>query len=205
MNGAPAGLGTQVDAGDEVRIDGAPIGGKRSPVYIALNKPTGITCTTEADVADNIVAFIAHPQRIFPIGRLDKESEGLILLTNDGDIVNQLLRVENHHEKEYVVWVERPISELSLQMLAAGVRIMGELTRPCRVIREDRDRFRIILTQGLNRQIRRMCSALGHRVRRLKRIRFANIRLAGLPSGAWRELTATEVEGLSGSSVDRIG
>ena len=205
VNGTAAGLGTQVEAGDQVCLDGAPIGAKKAAVYIALNKPPSITCTTEEGVADNIVDFVGHPQRIFPIGRLDKDSEGLILLTNDGDIVNELLRAENLHEKEYVVWVERPISDLSLQMLGQGVRIMGEVTKPCRVIREDRDRFRMILTQGRNRQIRRMCSALGHRVRRLKRIRIVNIRLCDLPLGRWRDLTSAELEGLLPRLRSRAG
>ncbi len=196
LNGLPAGLGTQVAAGDEVCIDGNPLGLRRSAIYLALNKPVGITCTTEAQVADNIVAFVGHRERIFPVGRLDKDSDGLILLTNDGDIVNELLRAENNHEKEYRVRVDRPISDLSLGMLASGVRIMGQFTKPCQVIREGEDRFRIILTQGLNRQIRRMCSALGYRVRRLQRVRIVNIRLGDLPMGRWRELTAEELQGL---------
>ncbi len=196
VNGVVASLGTQVSSADDVRLDGVPVGAKKAPVYIALNKPVGITCTTEAQVEGNIVAFVGHPERIFPIGRLDKDSEGLILLTNDGDIVNELLRAENEHEKEYLVWVDRPITDLSLQLLAKGVRVLGQLTKPCRVQREARDRFRIVLTQGLNRQIRRMCSALGYKVRRLQRIRIVNVRLGDLPVGRWRELTAAEREGL---------
>src|SRR5712671_7211192 len=166
INGAIATLGTQVTITDDVRIDGKLLADKPPDVYIALNKPVGITCTTERDVRGNIVDFISHPERIFPIGRLDKDSEGLILLTNNGDIVNRVLRAENNHEKEYIVTVDRPITDLSLKMMASGVKIMGELTKPAQVSRIDRESFRIILTQGLNRQIRRMCSALGYKAQR---------------------------------------
>ena len=148
--------------GDEVRIDGEPIGAKKQQIYIALNKPVGVTCTTEAHIEDNVIDLIGYPERIFPIGRLDKDSEGLILLTNNGDIVNEILRSENNHEKEYLVTVDRSITDLALKMMADGVKIMGELTKPAQVIRVDQRSFRIILTQGLNRQIRRMCSALGY-------------------------------------------
>lgn len=195
-NGLPAVLGTQVAAGDEICIDGAPVGAKKQPIYIALNKPVGVTCTTEPGVADNIVDLIAHPERIFPIGRLDKDSEGLILLTNDGDIVNEILRAENNHEKEYIVWVERPITDLALKMMADGVKIMGLLTKPCKVSRMDPQSFRMILTQGLNRQIRRMCSALGYRAQRLQRVRIMNVHLGTLASGQWRYLTDAELAGL---------
>ncbi len=143
------------------RVDGELIGTKRKAIYIALNKPVGIICTTEQHIADNIIDHIGYPERIFPIGRLDRESEGLILLTNDGDIVNEILRSVNNHEKEYLVWVDRPITDLALRMMAGGVKIMGEVTKPGKVIRVSPQSFRIILTQGLNRQIRRMCSALG--------------------------------------------
>jgi len=193
LNGRPAALGTQVTGGDEIRVDGKPIGSKKQQIYIALNKPVGITCTTEADIEDNIVDLVGHPERIFPIGRLDKDSEGLILLTNNGDIVNEILRSENNHEKEYIVTVDRPVTNLSLQMMARGVKIMGELTKPCRVSRIDQQSFRMILTQGLNRQIRRMCSALGYKAQRLQRVRIMNIHLGGLSSGKWRHLTDTEV------------
>jgi 23S rRNA pseudouridine2604 synthase len=196
VNGRPAALGTRVQSGDEVRVDGEPIGAKKRQVYIALNKPVGITCTTEADTPDNIIDWVAYPERIFPIGRLDKDSEGLILLTNNGDIVNEILRSENNHEKEYIVTVDRPITNLSLQMMASGVKIMGELTKPCKVSRIDQESFRMILTQGLNRQIRRMCSALGYRAQRLKRVRIMNIHLGSLASGQWRHLTDGELAGL---------
>jgi 23S rRNA pseudouridine2604 synthase len=195
-NGAQATLGTQVNAGDEVRIDGEPVGKKITRIYIALNKPVGVVCTTEPHIDDNIVAHVNHAERIFPVGRLDKDSEGLILLTNDGDIVNEILRSENNHEKEYVVAVDRAITDLSLAMLARGVKIMGEITKPAKVIRVDQRSFRIILTQGLNRQIRRMCSALGYRVQHLKRVRIMNVTLGKLKSGEWRYLTAAELGGL---------
>jgi 23S rRNA pseudouridine2604 synthase len=201
LNGVRAQLGLKVQDRDEVRVDGELIGARKRPIYIALNKPAGITCTTETHVKDNIVDFIGHPERIFPVGRLDKDSEGLILLTNDGDIVNEILRSENEHEKEYVVRVNRPITDLSLAMLAGGVKIMGTTTKPCKVRRLSRDGFRIILTQGLNRQIRRMCSALGYRVQRLQRVRIINIDLGALPLGEWRSLSEAEVAGLTAGRV----
>jgi 23S rRNA pseudouridine2604 synthase len=199
LNGAPATLGHKVAQGDEVRIDGNLVGAKKKAIYIALNKPVGITCTTEAHVADNIVRFVGHSERIFPVGRLDKDSEGLILLTNDGDIVNEILRSENEHEKEYMVSVNRPITDLSLKMLASGVKIMGMTTKPCRVERVDAETFRLVLTQGLNRQIRRMCSALGYRVRRLQRVRIISIHVGALRAGEWRYLSDAEVAGLLAS------
>ena len=195
-NGAPAVLGTRVGDGDEVCVDGKPLGRKKKPIYIALNKPAGITCTSEPHVKDNIVDLVGHTERIFPVGRLDKDSEGLILLTNDGDIVNEILRSENNHEKEYLVTVDRPITDLSLDMMARGVRIMGEMTKPCRVARIGPQSFRIIVTQGLNRQIRRMCSALGYQCRRLQRVRIMNIHLGQMKSGKWRKLTESELAGL---------
>jgi len=195
-NGRLAALGTRVGEGDEVCIDGKPIGAKKQQIYIALNKPVGVTCTTEAHIEENIIDLVGYPERIFPIGRLDKDSEGLILLTNDGDIVNEILRAENNHEKEYLVTVDRPITDLSLEMMASGVKIMGELTKPCRVSRIDRESFRMILTQGLNRQIRRMCSALGYKAQRLERVRIMNIHLGALTPGQWRHLTDTERAGL---------
>ena len=195
-NGATAVLGTQVADGDEVCIDGKPIGAKKKHIYIALNKPPGITCTSESHVDRNIIDLIGHAERIFPIGRLDKDSEGLILLTNNGDIVNEILRVENNHEKEYIVTVERAITDLSLSMMASGVRIMGEMTMKCQVERINQQSFRIILTQGLNRQIRRMCSALGYQVRRLQRVRILHIHLGQMGAGKWRNLTTAELAGL---------
>jgi len=195
-NGIRATLGAQVADGDEVRVDGELIGAKKKQIYIALNKPVGITCTTDPQIKDNIIELIGHSERIFPIGRLDKDSEGLILLTNNGDIVNEILRSENNHEKEYLVTVNRPITDLALRMMASGVKIMGVMTKPCKVARVTRETFRIILTQGLNRQIRRMCSALGYRAQRLKRVRIINIELGALGSGEWRHLTQSELAGL---------
>jgi len=197
-NGLAAVLGTQVADGDEVRIDGDLIGVKKKQIYIALNKPVGIICTTEPHIADNIVDHVGFPERIFPVGRLDRDSEGLILLTNDGDIVNEILRSENNHEKEYVVTVDRPITDLSLRMLASGVKIMGEVTKPSKVSRVNAQTFRIILTQGLNRQIRRMCSALGYKAQRLQRVRIMNVHLGTLKPGHWRHLTPAELDGLIG-------
>lgn len=198
LNGEPASLGSQVADGDEVRIDGDAIGAKKKQVYLALNKPVGIICTTDVLIEDNIIDHIGYPERIFPVGRLDRDSEGLILLTNNGDIVNEILRSENDHEKEYVVTVDRPITDLSLRMLADGVKIMGKLTKPGKVARLSPQSFRIILTQGLNRQIRRMCSALGYRAQRLQRVRIMNIHLGNLQPGHWRHLTSEELKGLMG-------
>ncbi|MGE0032099.1 MAG: pseudouridine synthase [Steroidobacteraceae bacterium] len=196
VNGQAAALGTQVVEGDCVEVDGRALPERRREIYIALNKPRGITCTTERDVAGNVVDFIGHRERIFPIGRLDKDSEGLILLTNNGDIVNAILRVEHGHEKEYLVTVERPVTDTFLSMMASGVRIGGEKTRPAVVTRAGPATFRIVLTQGLNRQIRRMCSALGFRVQGLKRVRIMHIQLGSLATGAWRDLTAAEIRPL---------
>jgi 23S rRNA pseudouridine2604 synthase len=196
VNGAAAQLGTKVAPGDTVCVDGQPIGAAKQHVYIALNKPVGITCTTEPDVKGNIVDLVGHRERIFPIGRLDKDSEGLILLTNDGDIVNEILRAENEHEKEYLVTVDRPPTDLFLRGMASGVRILGTVTKPCQVRRVGNHEFVIVLTQGLNRQIRRMCSFFGYKVVALRRLRIINIKLGSLKSGQWRELTAAEVEGL---------
>jgi 23S rRNA pseudouridine2604 synthase len=192
-NGHRAALGTQVAEGDEVRIDGELIGVKKKQIYIALNKPVGIVCTTETHIKDNIIELVQYPERIFPVGRLDRDSEGLILLTNNGDIVNEILRSENNHEKEYLVTVDRPITDLALRMMAGGVKIMGEVTKPAEVARIDAQSFRIILTQGLNRQIRRMCSALGYKAQRLQRVRIMSIRLGALSPGQWRHLSAAEL------------
>jgi 23S rRNA pseudouridine2604 synthase len=196
VNDQTAVLGTKVEEGDDVRVDGRKIGEARQHVYIALNKPVGIISTTERDVRDNIVDFVRHKERIFPIGRLDRDSEGLILLTNHGDIVNQILRSENDHEKEYVVTVDRPVTDIFLNGMASGVRILGTVTKPCRVQRIAPATFRIILTQGLNRQIRRMCSFFGYKVTRLQRVRIMNITLDTLKVGQWRELGRDEVREL---------
>ncbi|AHV95028.1 23S rRNA pseudouridine(2604) synthase RluF [Paenibacillus sabinae] len=192
INGERAVLGSQAEAGDEVRIDGKRLESESQTVYIALNKPVGITSTTEGHIKGNIVDFVGHHERIFPIGRLDKDSEGLILLTNDGDIVNKILRAEGRHEKEYIVTVDRPITPSFITGMSSGVKILGEKTLPCQVTRMAERVFRIILTEGKNRQIRRMCSAFGYEVRRLQRIRIMNIRLGNLPAGKWRDLTPAE-------------
>ena len=196
VNGKPAELGTQVGEGDDVQVDGQAVERRGEQVYLALNKPIGITCTTERHVQGNIIDFIGHAQRIFPIGRLDKDSEGLILLTSNGDIVNEILRSENNHEKEYVVTVDRPFDDTFLAALSSGVEILDTVTKPCRVRRIGRNVFGIVLTQGLNRQIRRMCAAFDYQVRRLQRVRIINIRLDGIKVGQWRELTPTELQGL---------
>lgn len=199
INGRRADLGTQVSETDQVRVNGRLITRrKKKHVYIALNKPPGITCTTERHVAGNIIAFIRHAERIFPIGRLDKESEGLILLTSDGEIVNRLLRAEHDHEKEYVVTVDRPITDEVLAGMNRGMRLpeLNVTTRRCKISRISARTFRIILVQGLNRQIRRMCEVFGYRVNRLQRIRIINVRLDGLKSGHWRNLKPSELRGL---------
>jgi 23S rRNA pseudouridine2604 synthase len=198
-------LGARVEQGDDVRLDGEPLRQKKPAVYLMLNKPTGVTSTTDAKDPDNLVDFIAYPQRIFPIGRLDKDSEGLILLTNDGDIVNRILRAENRHEKEYRVTVDRPVTDLFVKLMAEGVRIGGVMTQPCKIHRDAPQTFRIVLRQGLNRQIRRMCSALGYQVRRLRRVRIMHLTLGSLKAGEWRELTATERERLFAELDSRGG
>ncbi len=199
VNGVPAVLGTQVNDGDEVKLDGDIVGGARKktkPVYIALNKPTGITCTTERHVAGNIVDFVNHDERVFPIGRLDKDSEGLILLTNDGDIVNEILRVEHGHEKDYIVGVDKPITPEFLEGMARGVKLAEATTKPCKIEKLGAKVFRITLTQGLNRQIRRMCEAFGFEVVTLRRVRIMHIKLGELPLGRWRNLNEQELAGL---------
>lgn len=193
INGVVAELGSQVQQGDEIRIDGKPLSVRKSrQIYIALNKPVGITTTTERHVEGNIIDFINHPERIFPIGRLDKDSDGLILMTNDGDIVNRILRAENKHEKEYIVTVDKPVTPAFVKGMSSGVRILGSMTLPCKVSRVSDTVFRIILTEGKNRQIRRMCAAFGYQVRRLQRVRIMNIKLGDLKIGQWRELSEKE-------------
>lgn len=194
INGTIAETGFKVTENDEVKLDGKILNKKEECVYIALNKPTGITCTTEKKISGNIVDFINHPKRIFPIGRLDKESEGLIFLTNDGDIVNKILRAGNNHEKEYIVTVDKPITSNFINGMSSGVPILNTVTNPCKVTKESTRVFRIILTQGLNRQIRRMCEAFGYNVLKLKRVRIMNVTLDNLPTGKWRYLTFNELK-----------
>lgn len=186
--------GNRVMPGDVVEIDGEPIKKKDKIVYMVFNKPVGITCTTDLKDKHNIISFINFKSRIFPIGRLDKPSEGLIFLTNDGDIVNKILRAGNNHEKEYVVTVDKPITGEFVNKMSNGIRILETVTKKCFVKQEGKNRFRIILIQGLNRQIRRMCLALGYNVSTLKRVRIMNMTLADLPVGKWRFFTSGEIQ-----------
>ena len=190
VDGVKATMGTKVAKGQVVKVNGKLISKEEELVYIALNKPVGITCTTEHKVKGNIVDFVNHEKRIFPIGRLDKDSQGLILLTNDGDIVNKILRAGNNHEKEYIVTVNKPINDEFIRRF----KILGQVTKKCYVKKEGNCNFRIILTQGLNRQIRRMCESLGYQVVKLKRIRIMNIDLGDLKMGKWRDLTYDELK-----------
>ncbi|QLG44126.1 23S rRNA pseudouridine(2604) synthase RluF [Costertonia aggregata] len=194
INGKVPEMGTKITEGDEVRVDTELISPpKEKPVYIAFNKPIGIVCTTDTKVEkDNIIDYINFPKRIFPIGRLDKPSEGLIFLTNDGDIVNKILRARNNHEKEYMVTVNKPITEAFIKKMGNGVPILDTITRKCKVEKLSTYQFKIILTQGLNRQIRRMCEYLDYRVIKLKRVRIMNVTL-DIPIGKWRYLTQAEM------------
>ncbi len=198
INGKVPEMGTKITANDEIRVDGKLITPpKEKPVYLAFNKPVGIVCTTDTRVEkNNIIDFINYHKRIYPIGRLDKPSEGLILLTNDGDIVNKILRARNNHEKEYLVSVDKPITEEFIYKMSNGVPILDTITRKCQVEQTGKNSFRIILTQGLNRQIRRMCEYLGYEVIKLKRIRIMNIKL-DTPIGKWRYLSENELKELN--------
>lgn len=202
VNGLRARVGTELAEGDQVQIDGETLRprstakGKRRHVYIALNKPVGVTSTTEADVKGNIVDCVGHQERIFPIGRLDKDSEGLILLTSNGDIVNQILRAENKLEKEYLVAVNQQVTDEFLRGMARGVPVHGQITLPCKTGKLGRNGFRIVLVQGLNRQIRLMAAHFGLRVKQLLRVRIGNIKLGHLKPGQWRNLTDAELRGL---------
>lgn len=201
INDEVAQLGNRYDVGDVVEVDGSIIKPPKKDklVYIALHKPAGITTTSEAHIPGNIIAFVKHPKRIFPIGRLDKDSEGLIFLTNDGDIVNKILRAGNKHEKEYEVRVGKPVAEGFVAKMSSGVAILDTVTAPCKVQMTGRSTFKITLTQGLNRQIRRMCEALGYNVLTLKRTRIMNISLGNLPLGKWRNLSDAEIAELKAS------
>ncbi|MEM1124311.1 MAG: pseudouridine synthase [Bacteroidota bacterium] len=196
LNGIVAQKGNRVLPNDTVLVDNRPILTKPKSVYLALHKPPGITCTTDQKDKTNIIDFINYPKRIFPIGRLDKPSTGLILLTNDGDIVNAILRAENNHEKEYIVTVNRPITSQFIKKMSGGLPILGTKTKRCKVERLNKFTFKIILTQGLNRQIRRMCAFLQYQVVTLKRIRIMHIHLGNLKVGKWRYLTAQEFDKL---------
>lgn len=196
LNGVVAQSGNRVFPEDKVLLDGKPISEKPAPIYIAFNKPVGIVCTTDLRERKNIISYIGHPERLFPIGRLDKDSEGLIFLTNDGDIVNKVLRAGNQHEKEYLVSVSRPITARFLRRMGAGLPILGTRTLPCTVEKISERTFKITLTQGLNRQIRRMCEFLGYEVVKLRRIRIMHMQLGKLRVGEWRDFTSVEIKEL---------
>lgn len=202
VNGEIATLGVRVGLEDKVEVEGKVLEKKKNDVYIALNKPVGIICTTERHIKGNIIDFVNHPERIFPIGRLDKDSEGLILLTNDGSIVNEILREENNHEKEYIVTVNKAITPSFIKNMAKGVKIYNPvknnytMTKSCNVLKISDRSFKITLSQGLNRQIRRMCAHFDYKVIKLKRIRIDNIKLQDLPKGKWRNLTEEDVRKL---------
>lgn len=202
INGMPVTLGDRAMPGDLIEVDGKLITDNNTLVYIALNKPVGITCTTDRRVDGNVVDFIGHTERIFHVGRLDKPSEGLLLMTNDGDIVNKILRAGNRHEKEYIVTVDRPVTDEFIKRMRNGIPILETITKKCIVERISRYVFRIILVQGLNRQIRRMCEYLGYEVVALQRIRIMNITLGDLAPGEWRDLTESEIRGLRESISD---
>lgn len=199
INGVVARKGNRVTAADEVLVSGKPLQAEPTPVYILFNKPVGIVCTSDSSERDNIIDYIGYPERIFHVGRLDKQSQGLIMLTNDGDIVNDILRARYQHEKEYVVKVNKPIGKDFIKKMAAGVPILDTVTNKCVVKGETKYQFRIILTQGLNRQIRRMCEYFGYHVTFLKRVRIMNMTLGRLKVGQWRELSKAEVRDLKRS------
>lgn len=196
INERKANVGDQVQVGDRVRVNGNELEPRQDDdtIFIALNKPVGVTSTTEESVKNNIVRFVNHSKRVFPIGRLDKDSQGLIFLTNNGDMVNKILRAGNNHEKEYVVTVNKPLTQDSITAMAGGIPMLGLTTKKCKVVQEGVNTFRIVLTQGLNRQIRRMCEYVGYDVTKLERVRIMNISLKGLPLGDWRDLTESEMK-----------
>jgi len=204
LNGRRASIGDLVNAGDRVRVNGMDLEPreKEDTIFIALNKPPGITSTTEEGVKENIIRFVNYSKRIFPIGRLDKDSQGLILLTNDGDMVNKILRAGNNHEKEYVVTVNKPLTAEVIQGMINGVPMLGVMTKKCKIIQEAPAIFRITLIQGLNRQIRRMCEHFGYDVIKLERVRVMNIQLKGLPLGDWRDLTPEELKTVYSLAAD---
>ena len=193
VNGLPCRVGQWVEDDDIILIDGQPIP-KKEKIYIALNKPVGITCTAAKEVKNNIIEYLNYPEYIFPVGRLDKESEGLIIMTNDGELSNKILESENEHEKEYIVKLDKEFDDEFIKGMSSGVEICKSKTRPCKVKRIDNNTFSIILTQGLNRQIRRMSKSFGYNVVELKRIRILNIKIDGIEVGKWRKLTNEEIE-----------
>ncbi|WP_298836504.1 23S rRNA pseudouridine(2604) synthase RluF [Clostridium sp.] len=204
VNGAIPEMGTKVSNDDDIKINGNELKNKEDHIYLAFNKPIGITCTTEHKINGNIIDFINYPKRIFPIGRLDKASQGLIFLTNDGDIVNKILRSGNSHEKEYIVTVDKPISPDFIKNMANGIPVLDTITKKCLVRKQSKYVFKIILTQGLNRQIRRMCEYLGYCVMRLERLRIMNVSIDNLPTGRWRYLSKSELMGINNLISDSV-
>ena len=198
VDGQPGELGLRVMPGMVVTVDGKPLSGEGEKVYILLNKPRGIVCTADPREPMNVVDYVGYPVRIFPVGRLDKDSEGLLLLTSDGEIVNRMLRAAGGHEKEYEVTIDRPVTPEFARKMMSGVPILDTVTLPCKLRRTGERSFNIVLVQGLNRQIRRMCEALGANVTHLRRVRIMNLRLGKLQPGQWRELTREELEALMG-------
>ena len=194
VNHEVAVMGQKVTIDDVVEVNGRVISRDEEQIVIAFNKPVGVECTTDTENPDNIVDYIGYPKRIYPIGRLDKRSQGLILLTNDGFLVNHILKASNYHEKEYVVTVDKPVNDAFLNQMSSGVKILGQTTRPCKVTQVNKHTFHIVLTQGLNRQIRRMCEVLGYRVQKLKRIRIMSVHLGNLPIGQYRNVTNRELK-----------
>ncbi|MFY8352417.1 23S rRNA pseudouridine(2604) synthase RluF [Pseudoalteromonas sp. SSM20] len=199
VNGSVAEMGLKVSDSDDIIVNGKPLKAKPKRVYIAYNKPVGVTCTTEKKIKSNIVSAVNYKERIFPIGRLDRPSEGLIFLTNEGDIVNKILRAGNNHEKEYIVTVDKEIDQNFVKKMSSGIPILDTVTKPCKVKQLGKKRFNIILTQGLNRQIRRMCEYLGYEVTKLKRVRIMNVALNDLAVGKWRFLTEEEMMQINAS------
>lgn len=206
INGNPASMGAKVSPADQVIIEGTLLTNTENEIILAFHKPKGVVCTTSKKDKNNVIDYIGFPQRIYPVGRLDKDSTGLLLLTNNGQLMDDILRGSHYHEKEYVVTVDKPMTDTIYQAMEQGVPILDTMTRPCRIVPKDKKCFHIILTQGLNRQIRRMCEYFGYRVRTLKRIRIMNIRLGNLPEGKWRYLTEEEIRHLkklaAGKGVD---
>lgn len=207
LNERKANVGDQVKVGDRVRVNGHELEPRQGDdiIFIALNKPVGVTSTTEENVPNNIVRFVNHTKRLFPIGRLDKDSQGLIFLTNNGDMVNKILRAGNNHEKEYVVTVNKPLTQNVISAMANGVPMLGVTTKKCKVVQEGVNTFRIVLIQGLNRQIRRMCEYFGYEVDKLERVRIMNITLKGLPVGDWREISESEMKLIDSLLKDSSG
>lgn len=202
VNGEPAVLGMRLSESDRVAVDGEPVTSFPEPVYLLYHKPVGVTCTHDEDVEGNLTEAVGYPQKVFAVGRLDKASEGLLLLTNQGELFNKILRAQNGHEKEYIVTVDRPLNDTFLQQMRSGVEILNTVTLPCEVELLDIHRFKITLKQGLNRQIRRMCKALGYRVMRLQRVRIMNLHLDDLPCGQWRPLSSNEQTALLAQLAD---